>query len=57
MEAAVKHNIQSFIFTSSTTVFGRANAIRKAENGELKAAYINENVLPIPKNIYGLLIK
>jgi UDP-glucose 4-epimerase len=50
LEEAVLVGAQCFIFTSTTSVFGRAlvPAVRAP------AAWINEDVTPIPKNIYGI---
>ncbi|KAH9211789.1 hypothetical protein DL95DRAFT_392235 [Leptodontidium sp. 2 PMI_412] len=50
LEHAATANVTSFIFTSSTTTFGRALAPAKGE----PAAWIDENVVPEPKNIYGV---
>ncbi|GLB34225.1 putative NAD dependent epimerase dehydratase family protein [Lyophyllum shimeji] len=41
---------QAFIFTSTTSTFGRALAPRPGE----PAAWIDESVVPVPKNIYGI---
>jgi UDP-glucose 4-epimerase len=52
LEAAVSvGTVKSFVFTSSTTVFGRASAICSSSGA---AAWIDERVVPIPKNIYGV---
>ncbi|KAK8069843.1 hypothetical protein PG994_006459 [Apiospora phragmitis] len=54
--AAAKNNnnnkaiIESFVFTSTTSAFGRALSPRPGE----PAAWINEDVVPIPKNSYGV---
>ncbi|KAK7931551.1 NAD dependent epimerase/dehydratase family protein [Apiospora marii] len=49
--AARKDNaIESFVFTSTTSAFGRALSPRPGE----PAAWITEDVVPIPKNIYGV---
>ena len=48
-EAARTDRIEAFIFTSTTSTFGAALA---PERGQ-PAAWIDENVIPIPKNIYG----
>ena len=40
----------SFVFTSSTSVFGRALTPRPGE----PAAWITEDVTPVPRNIYGV---
>lgn len=42
LEEAVRAGVESFIFTSTTSVFGRA-----------LSGWITEDVVPIPKNIYG----
>ncbi|KAK7943642.1 uncharacterized protein PG986_012755 [Apiospora aurea] len=42
--------IDSFVFTSTTSAFGRALSPRPGE----PAAWITEDVVPIPKNIYGV---
>lgn len=49
LEAAVRHGVQRFIFTSTTSTFGLAMA-----NDPHRATWITEDVVPIPKNIYGL---
>jgi UDP-glucose 4-epimerase len=49
LEEAVAADVRSFIFTSTTSVFGRALTPATHE----PAAWINEDVVPIPKNIYG----
>ncbi|KAK8045406.1 UDP-glucose 4-epimerase [Apiospora rasikravindrae] len=51
-EAAYKKDkaIESFVFTSTTSAFGRALSPRPGE----PAAWITEDVVPIPKNIYGV---
>jgi nucleoside-diphosphate-sugar epimerase len=41
--------IEGFIFTSTTSTFGKALAPRPGQ----PAAWINEQVVPVPKNIYG----
>lgn len=50
LEAAVRHGIDSFIFTSTTSTFG--DALRPAP-GE-PAVWVTEEVRPQPKNIYGI---
>jgi len=50
LEAAIQQKIEAFIFTSSTSVFGDALV---PPNGSA-AAWITEEVVPIPKNIYGI---
>jgi nucleoside-diphosphate-sugar epimerase len=52
LEAAATHQpnqIQGFIFTSTTSTFGKALAPHAGQ----PAAWINEQVVPVPKNIYG----
>eukprot|EP01134_Creolimax_fragrantissima_P006106 CFRG6106T1 len=51
LEAAVASNVKSFVFTSSTSVFGDA-LISSDSSGP--AVWINEDVVPIPKNVYGV---
>jgi len=41
--------IEGFIFTSTTSTFGKALAPRPGQ----PAAWIDEKVVPVPKNIYG----
>lgn len=50
LEEAVSQGIQSFIFTSTTSTFGRALVPPQGE----PAAWITEEVRPVPKNIYGV---
>jgi nucleoside-diphosphate-sugar epimerase len=50
LEEAISANVQAFIFTSTTSVFGHAinpNSI----------IWVTEDVVPIPKNIYGVTKK
>lgn len=42
-------HIEAFIFTSTTSTFGKALAPKKGQ----PAAWIDEQVTPVPKNIYG----
>jgi UDP-glucose 4-epimerase len=49
LEAAVAAGVNSFVFTSSTSVFGAA----LAPAPDRPAAWITEDVVPVPKNIYG----
>ncbi|MDH3709163.1 MAG: NAD(P)-dependent oxidoreductase [Cyclobacteriaceae bacterium] len=49
LEAAVKEQVKAFVFTSTTSAFGQS---LNAQPGE-PAAWINEEVPSIPKNIYG----
>ncbi len=50
LESAVHLNIKAFIFTSTTSVFG--DAMRPTAKGG--AVWVTENLVPIPKNIYGI---
>ncbi len=50
LESAVAAAVEVFVFTSTTSTFG--HALTPAE-GE-PAAWITEDVVPIPKNIYGI---
>jgi UDP-glucose 4-epimerase len=50
LEEAAVERVRSFIFTSTTSVFGRALTPSAGE----PAAWITEDVVPIPKNIYGV---
>jgi nucleoside-diphosphate-sugar epimerase len=50
LEEAVAARVGSFVFTSTTSAFGRANA---APLGA-PAAWITEDVVDAPKNIYGV---
>src|ERR687893_676515 len=50
LEEAVAAGVGRFVFTSSTTTFGRAlNPPAGAP-----AAWITEDVVPVPKNVYGV---
>jgi UDP-glucose 4-epimerase len=49
LEAAVAHGVRSFVFTSTTSAFGAALSPADGE----PAAWIDEDVVPVPKNIYG----
>jgi UDP-glucose 4-epimerase len=49
LEAAVSHGVCSFVFTSTTSAFGAALSPAAGE----PAAWIDEDVVPVPKNIYG----
>jgi UDP-glucose 4-epimerase len=53
LEAAVAAHVRSFVYTSTTSVFGRALI---PEPGA-PAAWITEDVVPLPKNIYGVTKK
>jgi UDP-glucose 4-epimerase len=50
LEEAVAAGVQSFIYTSTTSVFGDALVPPQGA----PAAWISEEVTPIPKNIYGV---
>jgi UDP-glucose 4-epimerase len=50
LEEAVSARVGSFVYTSTTSVFGDA----LAPPGEALAAWITEEVTPVPKNIYGV---
>ena len=50
LEAAVSVGVQSFVFTSTTSAFGRA----LTPPSGAPAAWITEDVTPVPKNIYGV---
>jgi UDP-glucose 4-epimerase len=50
LEAAVAADVRAFVFTSTTSTFGRA-AMPLEGN---PAAWITEDVMPIPRNIYGI---
>jgi nucleoside-diphosphate-sugar epimerase len=49
LEEAVAAGAERFVFTSSTTTFGRA----LTPPAGAPAAWITEDVVPVPKNIYG----
>lgn len=49
LEAARAAGVGSFVFTSTTSTFG--SALTPADGAP--AAWITEDVLPVPKNIYG----
>lgn len=50
LQAAQAHSVKAFVFTSTTSVFG--DALRPPAG--TPAAWITEDVTPIPKNIYGI---
>jgi len=50
LEEAVAAGVSRFVFTSSTTTFGRANHPPPGA----PAAWITEDVVPLPKNVYGV---
>ena len=49
LEEAVARGVRSFVFTSTTSAFGRALTPAPGE----PAVWINEDVHPLPRNIYG----
>jgi UDP-glucose 4-epimerase len=49
LEEAVAADVDSFVFTSTTSAFGRALSPGPGE----PAAWIDEDVTPVPRNIYG----
>lgn len=50
LEEAVAAGVESFVFTSTTSVFGSA----LVPPAGAPAAWVTEDVTPIPKNIYGV---
>lgn len=50
LEEAVRARVRAFVFTSTTSAFGRA--LTPAPGAP--AAWITEEVTPVPKNIYGV---
>lgn len=50
LQEAVAEGVESFIFTSTTSVFGDALVPPVGK----PAAWITEEVVPVPKNIYGV---
>jgi UDP-glucose 4-epimerase len=50
LEEAAAAGVRAFVFTSSTSVFGRALTPPPGA----PAAWITEDVVPLPKNIYGV---
>ena len=50
LEEAVQAGARGFVFTSTTSVFGRA----LVPPAGAPAAWITEDVAPVPKNIYGI---
>jgi len=50
LEEAAEAGVRSFVFTSTTSVFGLAMATPPGA----AAAWIDEAVVPVPKNIYGV---
>lgn len=49
LEAAIRQGVGAFVFTSTTSTFGAALSPAPGD----PAAWITENVMPIPRNIYG----
>ena len=50
LEASASTGVKSFVFTSTTSAFGRA----LLPAPDAPAAWVTEDVRPIPKNIYGV---
>jgi UDP-glucose 4-epimerase len=50
LEEAVAAGVGAFVFTSTTSAFGRALSPPPGE----PAAWLTEDVVPVPKNIYGV---
>jgi len=50
LEEAAAADVQSFVFTSTTSTFGRALAPPPGA----PAAWITEDVTPVPRNVYGV---
>jgi UDP-glucose 4-epimerase len=50
LEEAIATGVQSFVFTSTTSVFGDALVPPPGA----PAAWVTEEVMPVPKNIYGV---
>ncbi|HWI73738.1 MAG TPA: NAD(P)-dependent oxidoreductase [Baekduia sp.] len=50
LEEAVEHGVSRFVFTSTTSAFGRA----LTPGDRQPAAWITEDVVPIPRNVYGV---
>ena len=50
LEEAAAAGVGSFVFTSSTSAFGRALTPAPGE----PAAWIDEDVVPVPRNVYGV---
>jgi len=53
LEAAAAAHVRSFVYTSTTSVYGLALVPETAA----PAAWITEDVVPLPKNIYGVTKK
>ncbi len=54
LEEAVAARVGAFVFTSTTSVFGDALSPARDGSDAAPAAWITEDVVPIPKNIYGI---
>jgi UDP-glucose 4-epimerase len=50
LEEAAAAGVEAFVFTSTTSAFGAASRTRAGE----PAAWITEDVAPVPRNIYGV---
>src|SRR5262249_40521294 len=50
LEEAVAAGVRAFVFTSTTSAFGRA----LTPPAGVPAAWITEEVAPVPRNIYGV---
>ncbi len=50
LEAAVAAGVSSFVFTSTTSVFGRALAPAVTA----PATWVTEDMVPVPRNVYGV---
>jgi nucleoside-diphosphate-sugar epimerase len=50
LEEALTARVRSFIFTSTTSAFGSA----LTPSADAPAAWINEDVVPVPRSIYGV---
>jgi UDP-glucose 4-epimerase len=50
LEEAVLHGVRAFLYTSTTSTFGRALVPPPGA----PSAWITEDVVPVPKNIYGV---
>ena len=50
LEEAVAHGVSRFVFTSTTSAFGRA----LTPGDRQPAAWITEDVVPLPRNVYGV---
>ncbi len=50
LEESVAAGVESFVFTSTTSTFGRALTPGAGE----PAAWVTEDVVPVPRNVYGV---